>query len=160
MNVKEILGTTTLRPRHLRRKASARDRKQGRKIDHDPEPAVVSTTDKHADEESIMPNKVMKPSCPECGGPRNGRGYSHIGECSLASKVGGKRVKPRAGARNGRRVGAKVPVGRTVASVAVDSIRRMPIQAVIEIRRAADQALEARHGEVKRMISSLKRLLE
>ncbi|HWL94916.1 MAG TPA: hypothetical protein VNT79_15460 [Phycisphaerae bacterium] len=91
-----------------------------------------------------------KSTCPECGGPKFGRGYSHRGNCSLAFKA----KAPKSGARKGRRK-ARGQRSFNGSTISVESIGRMPIETVIELRRAVDEALRSRHSEVQRMIRTL-----
>lgn len=101
-----------------------------------------------------------KPPCPECGGRKFGRGYNHTASCTLNFKNQPKSSKDKAGKGRGGRRKNRVRSGGEV-SMGIESalIARMPIDAVVQLRRVVEDVLHNRQGEVKRMVKELKALL-
>lgn len=92
-----------------------------------------------------------KAPCPECGGRKFGRGFNHKRGCSLAKPSGA-----RPGKRTRRTARARVPKSANGMSGA---FARLPVDQLIEAKRAIDETLASRRREVLRSIRDLQQLL-
>ena len=80
-----------------------------------------------------MAKKAGAATCPKCGGPKRGRGYSHTASCEDYNRRGaaGSGGKTRGGGKRGRRGGSP-------------ALRGMSLQELVSHREAVDNEIRER----------------
>ena len=80
--------------------------------------------------------------CPKCGGPKRGRGYTHVPGCELAT---GQGARPRASKSGGFSIGG---------------LRSLSVSELLKVREQIDEIVASKAPEVEAEISRLQDTLK
>jgi len=97
-----------------------------------------------------------KSACPECGGPKMGRGFSHKVGCSLARPSGGVRRGKRGRRRMARSAGIDMSNG---FGIDLRRLRGMEVETLVALRSKIDNFVKQKAPLLKAKIKTLQATL-
>ena len=99
-----------------------------------------------------------KATCPECGGTKMGRGFSHKAGCSLARPAGGIR-KGKRGRRRMARNAAEGGQRGNGFGIDLRTLKGMEIEALASLKGKIDAMMKSKAPSLKQKIKTLQATL-